>query len=863
MNRSPRICIVTPEFPGPMRCGGLGTAVYWHARTLVAAGVPVDVLLTGDVEIGTPERWARRLRIELGITFVHAGSWVARERPDLARLTIGPRLPGVIRCQWVLAYLRANAYGVVYLQDYLGHGMAALQAREAGLDFQETHFSLTLHGPTRWALDGLEMFAPSAETYVIDHQEKTSVKLADRVFAPSQYLRDWVRDTWQVTRDIEILPYCFAPPAAGPKRVVHGPFRHLVFFGRLETRKGLELFLDALKSSPDLQRDIARVTFLGKNGQASGRTGRDVIESAFVDGAPFDWQILDDKDTFQAWRWLERQRDVLVVAPSLADNLPYAVIELFQRRVPFVTTEAGGIPEIVGANPAALCAPTSQALRGRLEEIVATQRLRVRYDTGYNTRRSNRANIVAHRETVARLRSTSRSSRSADANRAVGRVRAGAARVRPAVPLRRMPRPEVSVIVTHHNYGGYLPHALRSLAQQQCDFPFEVLVVDDASSRPEHRDAFLATRQAFASDPRFQFFAETTNRGAGGARNFAAALARGRYLVFFDADNEALPDLLAVYRHAIERSGCDVMTCYLAQVYQDDYAAPRPIDPDRTDFLYAPPGGGIEAGFLMNAFGDTCAIVRRSAFERVGGFSSDSAWYMRLPSGDWDWDLFAKMGLAGCRQGVVPRVLFRYRLSPGNQQSTNTRWRYRLRSIIRARYASPEGRAAVDWEWLLGLFETFRAAPASGAGAAGVGHYEYLAALPDEQLLAITGRAKGTSNDATIRHMRQQVMPLVARWARSRPRVFLYGAGLHTRVLLGVVPELAQFVTGVIDRSADGSFLGWPACRPDRFDPDACDVILYSSKEHERVMHAGMAHHPVDHLLLYHPQPPRALAIAR
>ena len=103
------------------------------------------------------------------------------------------------------------------------------------------------------------------------------------------------------------------------------------------------------------------MTFLGKNGQASGRTGRDVIEGAFADGVPFDWQILDDKDTFQAWHWLERQRDVLVVAPSLADNLPYAVIELFQRRVPFVTTQAGGIPEIVGANPAVICAPATGA----------------------------------------------------------------------------------------------------------------------------------------------------------------------------------------------------------------------------------------------------------------------------------------------------------------------------------------------------------------------------------------------------------------------------------------------------------------------------------------------------------------------
>ena len=56
---SSRICIVAPEFIGPFPNGGVGTACYWEATTLGAAGHDVTVLYTGPVERETPEHWER------------------------------------------------------------------------------------------------------------------------------------------------------------------------------------------------------------------------------------------------------------------------------------------------------------------------------------------------------------------------------------------------------------------------------------------------------------------------------------------------------------------------------------------------------------------------------------------------------------------------------------------------------------------------------------------------------------------------------------------------------------------------------------------------------------------------------------
>src|SRR5262249_27974623 len=102
--------------------------------------------------------------------------------------------------------------------------------------------------------------------------------------------------------------------------------------------------------------------------------------------------------------------------------------------------------------------------------------------------------------------------------------------------------PAVSVIVPHFNSTGFLRLTLKSFAKQKTAIPFEVIVVDDASSRPEERTAFQNIAKAYEKDRRFRFFQETINRGAGGARNFGATRAKGRYFLFFDADNEALPE---------------------------------------------------------------------------------------------------------------------------------------------------------------------------------------------------------------------------------------------------------------------------------------------------------------------------------
>lgn len=89
----------------------------------------------------------------------------------------------------------------------------------------------------------------------------------------------------------------------------------------------------------------------------------------------------------------------------------------------------------------------------------------------------------------------------------------------------------VSVIVCTHNRAHYLPTCLQSLAQQNCDVSFEVLVVDNASTD----DTPQITREWCLKDSRFRT-AREDRLGLSTAKNTGVRLARGRLLLFTDDD---------------------------------------------------------------------------------------------------------------------------------------------------------------------------------------------------------------------------------------------------------------------------------------------------------------------------------------
>lgn len=107
-------------------------------------------------------------------------------------------------------------------------------------------------------------------------------------------------------------------------------------------------------------------------------------------------------------------------------------------------------------------------------------------------------------------------------------------------------QPEVSIIIPVHNQARFTLACLESIIQHRTRFRFEIIVGDDASN--DATAAALSVRI-----PGVRHVRHELNLGFVRNCNAAAALARGRYLVFLNNDTLVLPNWLDELVGALER----------------------------------------------------------------------------------------------------------------------------------------------------------------------------------------------------------------------------------------------------------------------------------------------------------------------
>lgn len=236
-------------------------------------------------------------------------------------------------------------------------------------------------------------------------------------------------------------------------------------------------------------------------------------------------------------------------------------------------------------------------------------------------------------------------------------------------------RPDVSVIIPVHNAGEYLRESIDSALAQE-SVRKEVIVVDDGSTDDTPKMlAEYGDRIQVISQP---------NAGCSAARNTAAYAAKGTWLAFLDQDDVWLPRKLAVQlARAEEVKHADIIYSNIENFGSiervDEFRGPQEL---REGNLFIPL-------LLDNFITMSSAMIRRSAFERLGGMDSTM-------SGVDDWDLwlrhFADNGFAA----ACPEALVRYRW---HNQSLSKRHDFmcqqRLQALNKA-LGTPRGRA-VGW----------------------------------------------------------------------------------------------------------------------------------------------------------------------
>jgi glycosyltransferase involved in cell wall biosynthesis len=165
-----------------------------------------------------------------------------------------------------------HEFDIIHFPECQGLGFYSLLAKRQGLAFGDTTFVISAHGPTLWVKEGSQDYIRNLGELEIDFMERVSVSAANVVTSPSQYLLGWMQQNgWELPQRTYVAPYVLPQgllsekPAPRPGR---NEIREIVFFGRLEIRKGLKLFCDALDElCADRANRKFEVTFLGKETQ--------------------------------------------------------------------------------------------------------------------------------------------------------------------------------------------------------------------------------------------------------------------------------------------------------------------------------------------------------------------------------------------------------------------------------------------------------------------------------------------------------------------------------------------------------------------------------------------------------------------
>src|SRR5262249_53269585 len=199
-----------------------------------------------------------------------------------------------------------------------------------------------------------------------------------------------------------------------------------------------------------------------------------------------------------------------------------------------------------------------------------------------------------------------------------------------------------SVIVPTFNRAELLFDTLESVFGQTFT-DFEIIVVDDGST-----DGTMKYLQSLGKGVRvFQ----QSNRGAGPARNLGASQAHGRYLAFLDSDDLWFPWTLQVYHDVIRGHQEPSFIVGKPHVFSDHLALDKVAFSAAQDEWFV---DYLASGDQWRWWGASSFIVRRDAFEAVGGFTEE--WV-----NDEDTDLTLRLGVASGFVQITAPVTFAFR----------------------------------------------------------------------------------------------------------------------------------------------------------------------------------------------------------
>jgi glycosyltransferase involved in cell wall biosynthesis len=610
------------------KAGGVAAYTTRWANLLREAGEDVTIVLTRtDWEpTAVDPQWRERYKAA-GISLIELQS----SRPVATRW---PEVPTMRVSELAATVLKD--FDIVYFQDWGNAGFHHLRERRYTLHRGPVCVT-TIFGPSEWELSSNQKFPRLPDDLHLAYQERYAAQHCDFVISSSTYMPDHLRGLgWQFPGEVPLLGLPMPEPVELQPAPEPAAIEQIVYFGRIEERKGIRLFVQALKLlAPQLEKKPSVILF-------GSVMHSELLDSALNDLKASGFNALHktsvDSETSIAWL-RENAAQTLCVVPSPSDNYPYTIVEAsLIPSLNLIACRGGGVPDMLNNAERQLAAPfpreLAETIGERLRRPLADSEL-----AHYDCPKYNRLWLEFHRMALASA--NARSPRVLPASHAT-----------------------VDVCVTYYRKPQYIGQLMDAL-HRQTEQDFHVIVVNDGSPDEESNRVF--DELGAQNSARGWDFYTQPNAFVDAARNSAAARGESEYILFVDSDDVPALNAVARMREAITLSGDDALICASYFFASDrppfDLTTGEPTVPAYATCI--PLGIDLVGGLVdPSSFGGSMFIVRRSAFEAIGGFTE------RRGAGHEDWELYVRLALAGYKVDVLPELLQFYRQVEGGLART-------------------------------------------------------------------------------------------------------------------------------------------------------------------------------------------------
>ncbi|MGC8625388.1 MAG: glycosyltransferase [Phycisphaerae bacterium] len=666
-----RVCIASPDITGPIRNGGIGTAYQALAMALTRGGHEVTILYPHGThsEDGPIDRWIK-FYAGHGITFtpLFLPTHTTLEGSKAMKLSYV-----------AFEYFRTCAarFDVIHFPEWRALGYYSIVGKKQGLLLQNSTIVLGLHSPHLWNMRYNNEPVMDTDILMLDFMERRCAALADVVISPSAYMMRWCREQgWEFPANTYVQPYVLpeANTAVSQSRPAQNKITEIVFFGRLDNRKGLQLFCAALEQSRLRDRRDITVVFLGRSVDINALNSAKVIRWRSK-----NWRcpvkLITDFGRDEAVEFL-RQPGRLAVIASLADNSPNTVYECLSNGIPMLTLHTGGIPEVIAMEdrPRVCCQATSAALARRLEQALdnppAPARPAMSFAANENIWNQWHARLAAGgaaastfpgASDITPVSAAGEKTVSISAHIAVSSADGGSPRASGEYwPSRgelcaRDPRVRASAPATQTAISvcliqqGNDQQVLRSISTIQTqDYPSTQVILVLKSTRETATDDIAPRVKTELTNRGWKIIYSTESDGKS-PYDFAAQYAHGTMLLLMDDSICLAPHALRTLVNAMAAGAVDILTsalCLFNEADTPDYSsAPQRIR------LFS---GSPAAGLFSNVFGGHAVLITAAAYNALGGFLPSTQDAPEMSNRAAWWTFYARAALSPFMMQCMP-----------------------------------------------------------------------------------------------------------------------------------------------------------------------------------------------------------------